>query len=207
MVSSWQSLARCRRREDEVLGFDAAEHRPDGERAAGVKRSSAVIHFGNGASSPGFGRPRNLRHARTSSSTPSAIFSRVTAVRGPLNSPASAASVRRSATPPTAARLSSQPPRKAGPFRPGAGRGQLPGSCAIASGLMAMPIAGSISPIVLMVLLQSPREPHSMRSRHSVRRSGVTPSSRVTEFVQQALSRFPDSSGTSVSRTIRHFHP
>ena len=135
----------------------------------GVKRSSAVIHFGNGASSPGLGRPRNLRHARTSSATPSAIFSRVTTVRGPLESADSAASVTTSATPPTTARPSSQPPRNAGPLVQRTGRRQDQNNGddrQRADGDADR--SGSITPIAPpTVLLRSPREPHRMRSRHS----------------------------------------
>ena len=130
------------------LGLTPPNSAPTASERPGVKRSSAAIHFGSGASSPGCGRFRNPRHARNSSTTPSAIFSRVTAVRGPLESAASAASVSRSAPPPTTARASSQPPRNAGPLVRARGVVRMRITATMASGLMAMPIArGSISPI------------------------------------------------------------
>ena len=75
------------------LGLMPLSSDPTASERPGVKRSSAAIHFGSGASSPGPGRLRNPRHARKNITRPSATFTRATIVRGPSESADSAASV------------------------------------------------------------------------------------------------------------------
>ena len=183
------------------LGLTPPNSAPTASERPGVKRSSAAIHFGSGASSPGFGRLRNPRHARKSSTTPSAIFTRATIVRGPLESAESAASVATSATPPTTASAEQPAAQERRTVRPRLRRGQdedhgddrqrADGDADRQREHLTDRAAHGPPPVAGVRSAEAAREPHCMRPRHSLRRAGVTPleSHRVHPADSQQIPR------------------
>src|SRR3954447_21769234 len=98
------------------FGLTADSAAPIPTLLTGVKWSTASIHLGIGGSTPGFGRLRHCRSAKTRSSTPSTIWKVLVASGGEpwLLAPALFATT--SPTTPTAASPAIHPTINAGPF-------------------------------------------------------------------------------------------
>src|ERR1035441_1806796 len=93
---------------------DSAAPRPSD--LPGPKVSSAAIHFGGGACSPGAGRPRHCFPASRRNSTPKVSLTAYAAVDGPLLLDTPAALAMTSTTPPTTTSPRTQPATNASPL-------------------------------------------------------------------------------------------